>query len=115
MDGLPGLGSGAGVEGVSAAKVCDGFGVDAEVDDACLADELETEAGVTVARVLDRIKEEREAVRHFEAGVDCIASEGTDAFGTICNMGLVDGLAILKRLPVQALGAPMKTVARLKR
>ena len=58
VDGLPGLGGGAGVEGVAEAEVGEGFGVDAEIDDACVADELEAEAGVAVAGVLDGVEEE---------------------------------------------------------
>ena len=96
VDGLPGLGGGAGVEGVAEAEVGEGFGVDAEVDDACVADELEAEAGVAVAGVLDGVEEEGEAVFHFEAGVDFVAGESADAFIAVGDMGFGDGLAILE-------------------
>ena len=95
VDGLPGLGVGAGVKGAAEAEVGEGFGVDAEVDDALVADELEAEAGVAGAGVLDGVEEEGEAVFHFEAGVDFVSGEGTDAFGAVDDMGFGDGLTIL--------------------
>lgn len=95
VNGLPGLAGAAGVEGAAEAEVGEGFGVDTEVDDAFIADELETEAGVASASVLDGVKEQREAVFHLEAGMDFVAGEGTDAFRAFEDMGFGDGLAIL--------------------
>ena len=101
VDGLPGLGGGAGIEGAAATQMGEGFGVDAEVDDALGADELNAETSVARAGVLHGVEKQGKPAFHLEASMGFIAGERTNAFRPLRHVGLGDGLAVL----IKAAGA----------
>ena len=76
VDGLPGLGGGAGIEGAAATQMGERFGVDAEVDDALGANELNAETSVARAGVLHGVEEQGEPAFHLEASMGFIAGAG---------------------------------------